>query len=157
MVELLMAAFVMGIGLLGLTSLQAMAIRTTGTSARMQDAIRLGEQVLELASAEGTQAYLGERSQSKSTAAPKYLGAGAVTEFYKYRPVDDTQGAKGTLMPATAADQVFTVTLNQVEMAGAGFGQLVQVTVQVQFIEGVTSGGANVLRTVSFTREVIHA
>ncbi|HJW31910.1 MAG TPA: prepilin-type N-terminal cleavage/methylation domain-containing protein [Holophagaceae bacterium] len=157
LVELLLAAFVMAVGLLGLTSLQAMSIRATTSTGRMQDAIRLAEQILEQISAEGTQSYLGEIYQSKAPAPMKWINAGAtVTDYYQYRTVADAEGEKGTLRAGTAADNAFTVTVNQVETVPAGGPMLAQVTVQVQFMEGMV-GGVPVMRTVTFTREVLHA
>lgn len=158
LVELLIASFVMAIGLLGLTTLQIMSIRTAGSSARMQDAIRLAEQVLELAAAEGTQSFLGERFQDRAPAAPKYIGAGVVTDYFQYRTVGDLGGEKGTLIATgDPANKTFTVTVNQVELVPAGRGLLARITVQVDFIEGVDSAGAPAVRSVALTRDVTHA
>lgn len=157
LVELLMAAFVLGVGILGLTSLQVMSIRAASTSGRMQDAIRLAEQVLESASAEGTQSYLGHKFQAAAPSAMKYIGAGTVIDYYKYRDVADPEGEKGTIIAGTVDDNLFIVTVNQLQTTPAGRGQLSRFTVDVQFKEGVAADGTLVMRTVSLTRQVVHA
>ncbi|MBI3131704.1 MAG: hypothetical protein HYZ13_10295 [Acidobacteria bacterium] len=157
MVELLLAAFIMGIGLLGLSALQMLSIRTAGVGARMGDAVRLGEMVMEAASAEATQSILGERYQNAATAPKTWLGSGATPHYYKYRAADDAGGAKGSIMDATdATDGVFTVTVTQTNQANTGRGQITRLDVQVVFTETL-AGGTAVNRTVQLFREVAHA
>lgn len=158
LVELLVAAMIMAVGLLGLTTLQAMSIRATGTSAKMQDALRLGEQVLEQVSAEGNQSSLGQINQAFAAAPMKYIGQAEVKDFYQYRTVADPQGEKGTLGPGTSTDYAFLVTITQTETAPAvGDLLLALVTVQIDYIEGVASDGTPITKSITLSREVTHA
>ncbi len=157
MVELLVAAFIMGVGLLGLAALQTMSIRTAGVGARMGDAIRLGEMVIEAASAEATQSLLGEHYQNAAASAPKWIGGVAIVEYYKYRDADEADGAKGSFKKAAdATDGLFTVTVTPTPQAAPVRGRITRFQVVVEFTETVV-GGTPVKRSVQLFREVAHA
>ncbi|HJV22872.1 MAG TPA: prepilin-type N-terminal cleavage/methylation domain-containing protein [Holophagaceae bacterium] len=157
MVELLVAAMIMAIGLLGLASLQVMSIRTAGVSTRMADAVRLGELVLEAAASEGLQSSLGARYQDTIKNAPIWLGTDTRIDYWGYLPATGTAGEKGTLVKlADANGAVFTVNTKNELVSTFARGSMSKFTVQVTFIEGVV-GGASIQRKVQLFREVAHA
>jgi len=145
LVEMLVAAFIMAIGLLGLAGLQALSIRTAGVSTRLTDAVLIAERVLEAASAEGTQLYLGERGGNKPANPPYYLTPGAVTEYF------NADGSKGT-----ATDKVYTVTTTVADLNTFATGTLKRVDVVVQFTESINAG-TPLVRRVQVSRQVVHA
>ena len=58
MVEMLMAAFIMAVGILGLSALQVMALKATRGSRSLSTAILVAEQVLDRAEMEGRLSWL---------------------------------------------------------------------------------------------------
>lgn len=62
MVELLMAAFIMAIGLLGLTALQVVSLRQAGQGRGRATATHIAESILQRAQVEGQHYYLAKAS-----------------------------------------------------------------------------------------------
>lgn len=157
-IELLVAAFIMGIGLLGLATLQVMTIRTSGTSSRMSDAVRIGEMVMEQASAEGTQSLLGLKYGGAGAGPTTYVSMGGpLTQFYAYgTPTSSSQGAGPIVQVNSASGAVFTVVVRRtVQTNSVGFGGISRFDVDVTFTEVVNT--SPVTRTVRNFREVAHA
>ncbi len=145
LVEMLMAAFIMGIGLLGLATLQMMAIRTAGVGTRMTDSVLLAERVLESASMEATQSYLAAKAGTTIANARLYT-PGTQLQYFKG---DLTQGT------ATDTDIVYTVQVTVTNLVTAFQGGMDQVDVNVSFVEMVNGAGAN-RRNVQVSRQVTH-
>jgi type IV pilus modification protein PilV len=145
LIELLVAAVIMAIGLLGLASLQLMSIRTAGTGTRMTDSVLLAERVVESASMEATQSYLAAKAGTTIPAGRLYVG-GVQTQYYK---VDLTPGNAGDV------DNIYTVTVNVTNRVAAAQGGLDQVDVTVSFVDSVNGGTPNT-RSVQVSRQVTH-
>lgn len=158
MIELLVVAFIMGVGLLGLASLQMMSIRAGGTSTRLSDAVRVGEMLMEAASAEGTQSLLGLKYGGGGAAAPVMLSIAAPQNFYYGYDTTVTGGLAvgGLKQLPDATGAIFTANVSrQTTFGSVGFGATSLFTVQVTFTELL--GSTSVTRTVRNAREVAHA
>lgn len=129
--ELLVTAFIMAVGLLGLTVLQTMAVRSGGWARSQDTAIVIAGRILDAAAAEGRLSWNNLAAGSAAALpATVYLqtGGGTVTEYY---------GQSGNLLGAggaAAAGTIFTAVTTStpglaVAAALGGRTTLVQVTV----------------------------
>jgi Tfp pilus assembly protein PilV len=148
MVEMLMAAFIMAIGLLGLAMLQTMSLRSTTGSRSATTAVRVAERVLFQAEALGRNSLLNSRTGNTVTAPnPNYFGAANFTQYYNF---DGTFNATNSFFTVTVApsDLVTSVT---------GVGGLKLITVTVQWTEAVTAGNVPISRQVVLSRRIAYA
>lgn len=145
LVELLVAAAIMAVGLLGLASLQMMSLRTAGTGTRMTDSVLLAERIVESASMEATQWYLAAKSGTAIPASRLYI-PGAQTQYYTadFTPTVDTD-----------PNLVYTVQVNVRNLATVAQGGLDQVDVTVTFVEAIANASRNT-RSVQVSRQVAH-
>ena len=149
MVEMLMAAFIMAIGLLGLAMLQAMALRSNTGSKAMTTALLVADQVLGQAEALGRNSLLCSRTGSTVTAfSPNYFGTTNVTQNYNF---------DGTSNGATASYYLVTVAPAVVSAPVAGVGGIKLLTVTVSWNESLNSSNTAVARTVTMSRRVSYA
>jgi Tfp pilus assembly protein PilV len=159
MVEMLMAAFVMAIGLLGLAMLQTMSLRAAGGSKNMTMAVQLAEQMMDQIELEGRLTY------NNATIGSNYVTPTALTglQFYNQANVDryfNIDGTTGNVVAVTAPQAgdptpLFHLNLAQAVVAGVG---LSDVTITVDFIDGVNkANNQNVTRTATITRRILHA
>ncbi|MBP1628586.1 MAG: hypothetical protein H6Q00_3061 [Holophagaceae bacterium] len=150
LVEMLMAAFIMAIGLLGLTMLQVMSIRGAQGGKSLSIAVGLAEQVMDKVEVEGRATYLNTNFTDYSSPTDlnglNYINKDSQTDYYRIDP--DTGGT----VVATAADAQFTVVMHQSYSAGTN---LSDVTVDVTFSD-TSSGGAPIKRKASVTRRILH-
>ena len=148
-VEMLMAAFIMAIGLLGLAMLQTMALRSNTGSKSMTSAVLVADRVLAQAEALGRNSQLCARNGSTPPAlAPDYFGAATFTQYYKY---------DGTY---SATVEYFRVTVDPttvVSAAVAGMGGIKMVTVTVNWSEGVNSSNTAIPRSIVLSRRISYA
>ncbi len=156
MVEMLMAAFIMAIGLLGLALLQTMSLRATAGSKWATSAILVAERVLDQAEALGRNSLLCSRTGSTVP------NLGATTYNYFGTPSTQYYRNDGTTDAAvTAANGFFTVTFTpaptDVVVPVAGVGGIKMITVIVQWNEGVTASSAVVTRNVTLSRRISYA
>lgn len=152
MVELLMAAFILAIGILGLTSLQVMSLRFRGGSQSVNNAVLVGERVLDQAEALGRNTLLRCRS-GETPATPSstyfginYFGTGPFTLYFDF---------KGQSR-ASADYYTVTVTPSTLTTPVAGLGGMALMTVQVAWTEAVAGGGTTA-KNVTLTRRVAYA
>ena len=162
-VEFLMAAFILSIGLLGLATLQIMALRTTTSSRGISTAILVSEGVMERINSEARQSYLGMVFNSAPTWTPRYITkapvaanvtstaavpAGAIIDYYDFA---------GDPLPS-AAGAYFTAS-SWVDAQTIGFGTTDRYFVRVEFNESPdpTNPGQFVKRSINLIRSVVHA
>ena len=154
MVELMMVAVIMAIGLLGLTMLQAVSLSSGGTSKNRNTATLLGQRILDQVEAEGRVTWLNVSSSTQATpgAVPNLLYfplAGVpsnITQYFDFfgNPL------------ASATGSTFKTVTNGVAVANlASTGFLADVTVTVTFNDSPVNG-QTVSHTVTLTRRVIH-
>lgn len=147
LVEMLVAAFIMAVGLLGLATLQMMSIRTAGVGTRLTAGVQLAERILECASAEATQSYLGAKSGVAPTASALYVPGVPIPPQYFHG--DLAAGTNGD------PDNVYTANVVVSNLGTFALGGMYQIDVAVQFNESVT-GGTPLTRTVRLSRQVTH-
>jgi Tfp pilus assembly protein PilV len=148
MVEMLMAAFIMAIGLLGLAMLQTMALRSTTGSMSATSAILVAERVLDQAEALGRNSLLCSRTgNTVPTLNPNYFGSTTLTQNYNY---DGTYNA-------TASFYIVKVVPADVVVSVAGVGGIKLLTVIVTWNEGVNASNTVVPRNVTLSRRVSYA
>jgi Tfp pilus assembly protein PilV len=166
MVEFLMAAFILAIGLLGLATLQILALRSAGTSRGMTTSVLVADGITERIATEADQSYLGMIFSSAPTGKTRYLGKAPVQAGVNpTAPVPDNAivdyfDAAGTpLQTATGAFfTAFTWIDNQTPGNGST-GQTDVFRVRVVFNEAPNPAnpGTFLTHAVNVTRTVIHA
>jgi type IV pilus assembly protein PilV len=148
MVEMLMAAFILAIGLLGLAMLQAMSLRSTTGSKSVTSGILVAERVLDQAQALGRNSLLCSRTGSTvPTLSPNYFGASVPTQYYDYN---------GTY---NAASSYYTVTITPADVVAAvsGVGGIKLLTVTVSWNEVGNGTGGVISRNVTLSRRIPYA
>jgi prepilin-type N-terminal cleavage/methylation domain-containing protein len=159
LVELLMAAFIMAVGLLGLGMLQAYAIRTTSTAKNMTMAVKIGERSLDAVAAEGRQRLLITRTSTNPDPSQdlppttRYFGGGSVTEYYT---------GDGTNQAARDGNTVFTVVISPAaapDYAEVSGMAIKSYTATVTYNQAVDPKNASktIQKTLTLTRKVGYA
>lgn len=163
MVEMLMTAFILAVGVLGLTMLQTMSIRASRGGKSLSSAVMVAEHVMDRAEMEGRLSWLNttdtERTAISTTAdlpGLKYVALAADTPLVEYF------NPKGSPTNASDPDPIvqisyYTVTTTRVAAAAAATGRVSDFTVQVQYYDTVDNNNAPVVRTLALTRRIIHA
>lgn len=169
LIEMVLAAFVIAVGLLGLTLLQTMALRTSSSGSRMAKAVRLGDGLLDNIANEGRLRRLVSQFQDPNATAR--LGT---TVYYKsdfqrlnlyYDHSDKLLGTSTAADASTArpAGTVFTATVTPVVRADAPVAiqgmdlKTFQVVVEYLEVPNPSQAAATFKRTATLTRTVGHA
>ena len=148
MVELLMTAFILAIGLLGLSMLQVMSIRASTGSQALNTAVRVGEGVLESIQQEGRQRMLVLKYAGTEPTATTYFGTEPITQYYAF------DGTK--LGDADSASAFYTVVVTpSVIVTLSPAGGTKQFILTITFTD--TVGAATTTRQVTLTRQVAYA
>lgn len=153
MVEMLMAAFILGIGILGLTMLQTMSLRATRGSQNLGIAVQLAEQLMDEVELEGRLTYLNtnitQYTAPTALGSLKYINLDSVDQYYNINP------SNGQLVKTgTAAGALFHVNMAQAFAIGTG---LTDVTIAVDFTDGINaSNNQAITRTARVTRRILH-
>lgn len=167
-VELLAAAFILAVGIMGLTMLQLMAIRANTSSTNMTRAVAVAERTLETVSMEGRRTMLwSSEGKAPVDGSTVFLNQGTVTQYVTAGGLTFTSesAAKGS------GDVYFTVTLtpgdvflSEVKDAAGTVIQTVrnavftvEVTYTDQIINKSTGGTTVVPRAVRLARRVSYA
>lgn len=150
LVEMLMAAFILAIGLLGLAMLEILSLRANLGSSSLTTAVTLGNRILDAAAAEGRFSWSNMTALAPITLNPaRYLdptGAKATTEYY------DLRG--GALADQTGS--IFTASVVNAPQLAAGAGRTTLVTVTITFIDQAnpTNPSQVLKRSVVLSRSV---
>lgn len=162
MIEMLMTAFILAVGILGLTMLQTMSLRAARGSQSLTTAVLVAEQVLDQADLEGRLSWLNltNSNQAAPTLADlpnlRYVTIPAGGEFVQ------VFNGRGSAVDAGSPDPVvrtpfYTVTTTRTPSAAAMVtGGISDVNVRVQFADDVDANNAPIQRTVSLTRRIWH-
>ena len=159
MVEMLMAAFILAVGLLGLAMLQAMALRATRGGRNLGLAVKLAEHVMDAVELEGRLTYLNSNltdhttseslnSKNKSGYHLAYIDK---SEVHKYYAIDS--GTGGTVETEVDQAWLFHLCMTQDYQEGT---KLSDVQVEVQFTDGVDASGQPIPRKARISRRVLH-
>ena len=156
MIEMLMAAFIMAVGLLGLAMLLVMSVHS-GAGGRLRTmGIAVGQSVLELVDTEGRQQRLF-RTLDPADAAP------ALSAYYSTTtPVTRTYNIYGTAVNAASADPleraaIYTATSTcskDATGATATSGSVYTFRVVVTYTDSAGTGGGTTTHTQTFYRKV---
>jgi Tfp pilus assembly protein PilV len=158
MIEMLMTAFILAIGLLGLCMLQTMSLRAARGGTSLTTAVHVADAVMEQVEQEGRISWQNMISASPTTLPNlEYitLAVGAkVTQTFNQH--GDVSQANAT--DPTVSSQLFKVTTTNLQNVGIalGTGQVSDYLVQVQFAESTSGAGVPVQRTVMVTRRILH-
>jgi Tfp pilus assembly protein PilV len=153
MVEMLMAAFILAFGILGLTMLQTMSLRTARGSQNVGTAVRLAEQFMDQTELEGRLSYLNATNNNYTTPGAlsgiSYITKNSVEKYFQIDP------ATGQVVPATGTltDAPFHLTMTQAYVAGTA---LSEVKVKVEFTDFVSGSNQKQLRSTTVTRRILH-
>lgn len=153
LVEMLMTAVILAVGLLGLAMLQAVSLQSRGSSLNRTTALQVGGRVMEQVETEGRNTWLN--LTDPSLAAPGnvpdllYFAGGGQPNVTQY--FDD----QGWPLPSAAGSVFTTVTTGVAVANGSAQGGLSDVTVAVTFQEAA-AGTSLVTHQVALTRRVLH-
>jgi len=161
MIEMLITAFIMAVGILGLTMLQTMSMKASRGGKSLSSAILVGDQIMDRVEMEGRLSWLNltDTNRAKSTIVLttdlpnlRYIttattGATGLKEYFT---------SKGDATTATAPDMFFTVTTKRVVATAVQTGRISDVTVRVQFSDSLDSSNVAIPREISLTRRILH-
>ncbi len=155
MVELLMAAFVLAIGILGITMLQVMSLRTARGSQSLTTAVQVANRVMDQVELEGRLTWL-------NTTDTDLVTPGTLSEL-QYLMDDDvpvqTFNPQGEFTAdAAVSDKTvfYTVNTTKTLVTDGASGRITDVTVAVQFADTVGDSNVPITRTVTLTRRIVH-
>lgn len=154
MVELLIAAAILAVGILGLTMLQTFALSSGGGSANQMVAIQVAEQVLDQVENVGRNSvFCTHNNFTVPAPAPNYWG-GPITQTFTNA---GTAGAPAfytaVITPITAAGAANPGVVNPIQ----GIGGVAQVKVVVSWSEQLKATGALSTRSVTLYRRIGYA
>ncbi len=162
MVEMLLTAFILAIGILGLSMLQVMSLRGSRGGRSLGTAVLVAEAVMDRAEMEGRLSWLN-KTDSKlanpvlSTANLKYI-----TLVSPNGAQVDVFNIKGRIPDPTSADLAekatfFTATTKRSQLVtGAINGNLSDFSVVVEFQDQVDKTNTPIVRSVTLTRRITH-
>jgi Tfp pilus assembly protein PilV len=152
MVEMLMTAFILAIGLLGLALLQTMALRVSRGNTSVTTAVLVADQIMDQVEMEGRLTWLNVSDSNytnPSTAALglKYLNVPSLTEYFNASGGSVTGGDPTTF---------FTANTVLTPQTASTVGAVSLVTVTVTFSDTVNASNAPVPRSVYLARRILH-
>lgn len=154
LVELLVAAFIMAVGLLGLAALETVALKSNTRSRGYNTGVLVASQVLDAAETQARQTLQTQTYGGTVTYSNDYFGAAPVVEQFTYKGLHPDATAANAV-DKTAYFTATTTSANAGTYTGAT-GKLAVVTTVVTFREASTQGGPIVTRTVTLTRNINH-
>lgn len=158
MIEMLMTAFILAIGILGLSMLQVMSLKASRGSRSLTTAVQVGEAVMDQVEMEGRLSWLNITDS-------RYVAPAALANL-KYvnqaAPVINTFNIKGQIPQPTSTDPAdknpfFTVTTTRITPIVVVTGQMHDFVVTVNFVDAVNpTTNVPIIRTVTLTRRILH-
>jgi prepilin-type N-terminal cleavage/methylation domain-containing protein len=156
MIEMLMTAFVLAIGILGLTMLQTMSLRASRGSRSLSTALLVGQRVMDQVEMEGRLSWLNATNTEMSSPALTDMNLTYVS-LEAAKPLDEYYLADG-LSVTTKDDPLkfYQIATTRTAVAAAAVGSVSDFNVIVIFADATDANNAKVQRTVSLTRRIIH-
>jgi prepilin-type N-terminal cleavage/methylation domain-containing protein len=162
MIEMLMTAFVLAIGLLGLCMLQAMSLRASRGSRSLETAVQVAQGVLDQVEMEGRLSW-NNLTDTNAASTPANLPnliyipigvGGSLTQTFNLQgntPIT-------TSTDPTVSNPFFTAVTTHVDDVGSGggSGQASDYSVTVTFADTVTAAQAPQQRQVTLNRRIFH-
>jgi prepilin-type N-terminal cleavage/methylation domain-containing protein len=159
MVEMLMTAFILAVGILGLTMLQVVSLKGTRGSKSLATGVQVAESVMDQIEMEGRLSWLNITATNFKPATPlttlKYIN-----KLPLAAPLVFT--TKGLVPVANAPDPVdstafYQVSITQNDVPTAGTGTMSLFSVDVQFSDQTNpTTGVAIPRHVVIRRSVLH-
>ena len=158
LVEMLMTAFILAVGIMGLTMLQVMALKATRGGKSLSTAVQVGEAVMDQIEMEGRLSWLNLSAGQLTTPATLnnliFVDQGTIAALHF--------NVKGEVPDSTSTDPTisnpyFTVNVTKADVAAVGTGKITDFNVQVTFSDTTNATtNAPIVRTVLLTRRVLH-
>ena len=155
MVELLMAAVILAIGILGLAMLQTYTFAAQHGNSSLSTAIQVAQQVLDQAEMVGRNSVICSQSgTAQPTLTTTYSGATQVKAYFNYsgQPVTTGPYYTAVLTANTAASSAPGVVVPVSKFGGIALMQVV-----VTWTEGFGPGNKAVTRNVTLNRRINYA
>jgi prepilin-type N-terminal cleavage/methylation domain-containing protein len=161
MIEMLMTAFILAIGLLGLCMLQTLSLRAARGSRSLTTAVQIASGVLDQVESEGRVSWLNVTTSANAGPTLNDLPSLVYIRNPMPEPLKAYYNGLGGLVDNTSTDPavkstVFTVTTTQALVTAAAQGTASDFTVQVQFADATNAAQAPITRTVTLTRRIVH-
>jgi prepilin-type N-terminal cleavage/methylation domain-containing protein len=161
MIEMLMTAFVLAVGILGLSMLQLMSIKASRGGRSLSTAVLVGEHVMEQVEMEGRLSYLNQ------VYTPGVANLPADLPNLKYVSLGNGPGSAlletfnshgGPITDPTDPTPFYRVvtTKNAFATAAGTTGILSDFTVVVNFTDQLDQASLPIVRTVTLTRRINH-
>lgn len=164
MIEMLMTAFILAVGVLGLTMLQVMSLKASRGSRSLTTAVQVGESVMDQIEMEGRLSWLNITDTQYAaptaiayagyqhvTVAPSAPPAGGVSQFFNIN---------GDATPSAAdPNTYYTATTYRLPnpVGGGATGNMNDFVVRVVFADAVDPNtNTPIQRTVTLTRRILH-
>ncbi|MEI7614167.1 MAG: prepilin-type N-terminal cleavage/methylation domain-containing protein [Betaproteobacteria bacterium] len=159
MVEMLMTAFILAVGIMGLTLLQVMALKGARGGSSLSTAIQVAEDVLDRVELEGRLTWLNISATQLTTA-----GALNNLQYVNKTALDAPLvfTIKGRAPDADAQDAVdstafYSVTMTRSNDTAVSVGMVSDFTVTVSFSDVVNpTNNQPIIRNVRLSRRVLH-
>ena len=156
MVEMLMAAFIMAVGILGLTMLQTYSIRSQTSGKSVDIAVQVAQQILDQAEMLGRNSVVSSRAGvAPPTLSPNYFGTAAITQTFSAAGLPVATGAYFTavITPTTVPGATATGVVAPI----TGMGGIALLSVTVSWTESVSGAGATTTRNLTLNRRINYA
>ena len=164
MIEFLMTAFILAVGLLGLCMLQTMSLRASRGSSSLSTAAQVAQGVMDQVEMEGRLSWLSltdtnlavAPTVSNLTYMPLAVGGNTKTQTFNLQGNPTNAGSTDPTQN-TAFFTAITARTADAGLAAGGVGQISDYTVTVTFSDAVIAATqAPKTRTVQVTRRIIH-
>ena len=161
MIEMMMTALILAIGILGLTALQAFTLTTNARSKGFNSAVEVAGHILENIESQARQRWLIKTDDPLAVLpvyTPNYFAGANVTENFTFNghyPDPAALNLDGTPSYIDRANFFTAVTSSVPVQNVAGSGTITNYTVTVTFQEA-GPGGPPLTRTVAISRTVLY-
>lgn len=161
LIEMLMTAFLMGVGILGLSMLQLMSLKSSRGGRSLSMAVLVSEHVMEQVEMEARLSYLnltnkeGVDPSLADLPALRYVSLGdgsSLTESFNSKGDPPAPGSSDPLEQTP----YYTVTTTRNAFVTAASGSLSDVAVVVTFTDQLDHASLPIIRTVALTRRINH-
>jgi prepilin-type N-terminal cleavage/methylation domain-containing protein len=170
LVEMLLAAVILAVGLLGLAMLQAMSLKASKGSANAAAAALLAGQIMDRAELEGRLSWLNITDSNRISLGLddlhgfglKYItiksGEKLEEEFDARGGQIDPKAADTPDAPNAAARPFFRATTRRATVPGGTgtVGQMSDISVRVEYSDSAGGNKKPIVRAISLTRRIVH-
>ena len=158
MVEMLLAAFILAIGILGLAMLQTYAFHSQAGSTAVATAVQISGQILDQADMAGRNSVLcSQTSIALPAMNPAWFGGANIVTTYNYSGLAVPPNPGPAFFTATTLATITPTLTNGVVTPIQYLGGMANVATTVSWTDGTNQAGAGIARTVTLTRRINYA